>query len=274
MIRAPRIRHLLNLARNSGRIPLSRPNNGNPPFPLVCFYHVACMGNWKEVVKEQIKLIRGLETRITMLGSEKDQQWLATETGIRSITRLEDLKNYETPTLQAAWEWARAHPSGAVLYLHTKGVSKPHNRARVAWRHLMGEHLVARWRKNLERLALADMIGVNWCETPSPHYQGNFWMARADWLARLPSPESFRDQGGPDLFGEPWERMHAEVWLGSSPNPITESLVGSDLKLWNEADVMKLLGDTRNFLKPIRPSFFDSRLQLLDQGKRRHSGTT
>ncbi len=245
MLLAPRLRNLLKFGRKARPVMAAHADAPNPPSPLACFYHVACMGNWKEVVSEQVPLLLGLDIHVTLLGSTADHDWLEAETGIRSIRRLEGLQNYETPTLQAAWEWSCANPAGAVLYLHTKGVSKPQNRARTAWRHLMGEQLVARWRKNLERLAHADMIGVNWCETPSPHFQGNFWMARAGWIARLPSPVSFRNRGGPDLFGEPWDRMHAEVWLASGSAPIAESLVGKELELWNEPVVTRILEETR-----------------------------
>jgi len=55
--------------------------------------------------------------------------------------------------------------------------------------------------------------GVNYCLDPWPHMSGNFWWARADYIATLqhPTKESFKREK--EDFG-PIERMNFEKWVG------------------------------------------------------------
>lgn len=200
------------------------------PQPFRVFYHIACLNHWREVVAEQLRLAGHVRLSVifcTVLGSPADVAWCVHEAGSHSVAlsvvhRSEALDEYETPTLVKLREWAVSNPSGAVLYWHTKGVSavSEHDRKiKAQWRRLMQRYLIGRWRKVLVELAVHDIAGVAWQSSPDfPHFAGNFWMARCDWLSNLDDPyhyRQYRTNAERVLGGHKWIRMHAEMWLGS-----------------------------------------------------------
>ena len=212
------------------------------PQSLKAFYHVACMGNWKEVFLDQCNLLAevGLFPEAHVLGTLEDFKWVKEH--LPAYHWGGDVKQYETPTLQALQDWCNRHPESSVLYFHTKGVSQPRNLGKQAWRILMEEALIRNWKVNLACLATFDFVGVNWMNNPDyPHYCGNFWMARADWLISLPTPKRYRSMGGPWVGGNPWERMHAELWLGCRPWHHRRSLICEDMDLWTGNNARWLL---------------------------------
>lgn len=84
----------------------------------------------------------------------------------------------------------------AILYIHSKGVSQtePEKIVNVAaWTRAMNYHLIGRWRECLNCLrggywkVKADIVGAYYAPHPFPHFQGNFWWARADYFKKLPS---------------------------------------------------------------------------------------
>lgn len=196
-----------------------RRQNPSVPLPLQPFWHICCINNWQDVVEEQWNLFRemGLRPIAGVLGSDEQLAWVC-DLGVDVGYHSEDIGEYETPTLQMLYEWCHRHPCGSVMYVHTKGVSAPHDANKTAWRKVMEHYIVRQWRENLFHLATADMVGVNWIHSPDyPHYSGNFWMARADWITHLASPEEHLAAGGPSFSGQPWRRMHCEMWIGSKP---------------------------------------------------------
>lgn len=212
------------------------------PGPLAAFYHVACMGNWREVFAEQLAAFRavGLQPTACVTGTEAEFAEVADQ--LPSLYNGPDLLSYETPTQQRLYDWALHNPSGAVLYCHTKGVSQPQDANKVAWRRLMQRHVIERWRENLDRLAVSDAVGVGWIDCPRyPHFSGNFWMSRADWIVTLPEPDAYQSQSGPAIAGNPWRRMCAEFWIGSRPYHRIESLACRNEPLWAGRRVHELL---------------------------------
>jgi hypothetical protein len=84
-------------------------------------------------------------------------------------------------------------------------------------------------------------------DNPSiPHFCGNFWMARCDWVASLTPPWVHRNNGGPEIAGNPWVRMHAEMWLGHKFYHGVESLRGRNETLWYGDRVFELLNPAEN----------------------------
>lgn len=226
----------------------ARRANPITPLPLAVFYHIACMNNWREVVGEQLCLLgfAGLvEANCCVLGTEGEANWCedkAAELGVKlKVAAVRNkLSLYEGPTLAALHSWALKNPLGSVLYFHTKGVSKPHDRHKIAWRRLMQRHVIADWRANLEKLAVADILGVSWQELRDfPHFCGNFWMARCDWLSHLDPPARYRRSRTPFVWaGQSWtRRMYAETWLGSKNYHHVESLVCRNGCLWEGPQV-------------------------------------
>jgi hypothetical protein len=213
------------------------------PLPLQTFWHIGCLNNWRDVVQEQYDLFQsvGLRPIAGVLGSQEDAAWIKS-LGIEIGYTSPDMKNWETLTLQMLWEWCLSHPAGSVLYVHSKGVTAPTSENKRAWRHLMAYYVIKRWRHNLHRLAVADVVGVDWQHSRSyPHFSGNFWMARSDWISHLPSPLKHRDAGGPNIAGHGWRRMHCEMWLGSRPWHHVEHLCCQNTCLWRGEEVHQLL---------------------------------
>jgi hypothetical protein len=176
----------------------------------------------------------------------------------------EDLQKFKTPTLFYLWQWCIENPAGVVIYVHTIGVSKP-SPMRWSWRKVMEYWVIERWRENLKLLDNADVVGVNWrnsaFKSPTPHFTGNFWMARAGWIAGLDSPWIHRLRGDP-LWGRQnrdtvwqnpplatWERMHAKMWLGSKSGCIAASLGCCNRKITQGKIFFRLLREIKHLKK-------------------------
>ena len=222
-----------------------------PDGPPAVFYHVACMNNWRAVVREQCRLLAHvglLDVTAAVLGPPADVAEvgeIAAACGVRLAIGFTspDLSLVELPTLQLVHRWAvaQAEPRPA-MYLHTKGVSQPTDPHKGPWRRLMQRHVVADWRANVRRCRVADMVGVNWGGgSDYPHFSGNFWMARSDWLAALQEPSAYR-VSRPDFTwaGGSWRgRFFAETWLGSRTWHHVESLACTGSRLWDGDAVFK-----------------------------------
>lgn len=194
------------------------------PAPFAVFYHIAALHGpfWKDIVREQVADM--IQAGITLdmihacvLGGNDDIAWVR-GLGLDVVAHQHNLNEHECFTLQRAYTFATENREGAILYVHTKGASAPWDPQKTAWRRLMMEAVAKRWREHLDTLSIADMVGLGWLHSPHhPHYSGNIWMARCDWLASLTPPLDFRDRGGPIIAGQPWQRMAGEMWLGSKP---------------------------------------------------------
>jgi hypothetical protein len=230
-----------------------------PPSQLSVFYHVSCMGNWQQVVEEQLRLMAHVGLRgatACVLGTIADATWLtafARTFDVSIFVRYvnDDLSLYEGPTLCKLHKFAQENQDRAVLYFHTKGVSAQGCPIKRQWRRVMAKHVIADWRKNLELLAVADMCGVSWQELPDfPHFCGNFWMARCDWIASLQSPEEYRRRHGPDMrwAGHSWrDRMYVETWLGSEGWHHVESFCCRNGFLWEGPQIFTFPFEVEGF---------------------------
>lgn len=189
---------------------------------LQAFWHVAVMGGWREIVAEQSSLLRsvGLRPMIGVAG------WPGIDLGATGdVVATGNLRDFEFVTLRPLWLWCREHPGEAVLYMHTKGASRPGD-LRTRWRRLMERWVVERWRENVTALGEYDAIGVNYLRSArrhpkgqGQHFSGNFWMARADWVRNLTDPCELRG-----IVPAPRDRLVAEWWLLSRPGFRARSL--------------------------------------------------
>lgn len=210
--------------------------------PVKIFYHVACMGNWKEVVFEQLGLIyqTNLPFALGVVGPESERRILR-RLNVPIEFESHEISLYEIPTLTLSWQWARENPQGAVVYVHTKGVSAPHSEGKRAWRRIMEIYVLERLRHRIIDLGFFDAVGVSWCPGGMPHFRGNFFAARSDWIARLQDPREYQAWNGPTIWGNPWKRMAAEMWIGSRPGIMVKSLIGVNLPLVNDSYAVNLL---------------------------------
>ena len=202
--------------------------------PPLHVYHVHVghghvSSRWEPVVEEHFRALRDaqFEGRVGV-GLVGDQ-----EKRTQAIRMLDKLwpdwwilaaadEGFEQPTIDAMHRVAKdADPATPVLYCHTKGAFQdtPFNRA---WRRGMTSDLVGFWQACVMSLNQYDVIGRHWLtheEFPktitngNPMFAGNFWWARAGYLAGLPPV-----QGGEP--GMPLNRYKAEDWIGQgNPSP-------------------------------------------------------
>jgi hypothetical protein len=215
------------------------------------YIHVATIGSWKQILGEQLALIRtsGLadlceEINVVKVGTERLD---FDDIDVRVVEEYTDVGLFEFPTLERLHR--DSSRDGYSWYIHLKGVSKTatdFEQHRKVYHEICGVDDLAQlvrnerlWRKYMEFFLLGkhrdcvtmlqdhDICGVQWRQKPYPHYSGNFWWARNDYIRQLLSPEQFRSSQGEyrDFFGS--TRSLAEFWVGSgSPR------VGV---LWNNA---------------------------------------
>ena len=189
------------------------------------FYHLACMGNWKQVCEEQLEQLERNGFRnvdVTVLGEKEDVQRTQMiceniKLDARIIFSSPQLTWFEMPALQAIEEYAKQN-EGWILYLQSKGVSNPSDETKVKWRRLMMRELVENWENCVLQLPRYDLVGVNWRDMPPvSHFCGNFWYASTAYLRKL---ANFNDYYQNPRF-QIWDainhkRLGCEFWIGSA----------------------------------------------------------
>jgi hypothetical protein len=189
----------------------------------IIFFHIACIGKYQSIVNEVMGAIiaSGLyesAERIcfTVAGQERSGEhplnlwWsmlgLTTDFRITNCT----LEDGEAFTIGKLREAAINQPDRPYLYLHTKGVANGADNPCVdEWRRYMTHFCVGQWRKCIDALNSPTMCvaGCDWRIDPVPHFSGNFWWARGDYIAGLkPISET------PVVISD---RHRAEFWIGT-----------------------------------------------------------
>jgi len=167
---------------------------------VVIAYHVCAVpGAWKPIVDEQVRalsdsgLLCAKDLRaiyVTIVGKEAMD---AEEYLTRHLPRLSVLiVNPEDTTYERAM-LERLHlvvdHNDDILYMHTKGVTKPTNTHVRDWRQLLQHFLITRYEECRQKLASgSDVVGVNYQDRPEPHFSGNFWWTRGSYFIGLPIP--------------------------------------------------------------------------------------
>lgn len=185
------------------------------------FLHVAGMNHYREIIAELAGQILGsglydaASTLTAVCSSEANVDGIFGDKWEIEHSH-EGIEGHEFPTLRTLWERCKNDPSGIVLYMHTKGASRPDKRRhRDAWRHYMTHFLVDRWQETTRWLDIHDCCGNDWTlnrNSMASHFCGNFWWANAKYIATLDDPYSMKTR---DPKGE---RYGAEIWIGSRPD--------------------------------------------------------
>lgn len=131
----------------------------------------------------------------------------------------------ENLTIVEIEKWVPAHPDWLVLYFHSKAAThQPGTQYwefASKWRETMMGHLVTNWRQCVADLAHFEAAGCNWLTGQAQDHSqnlfgGNFWWARASYLATLPSIY-LRDRIKQSGIASAESRYEAEVWIGNGP---------------------------------------------------------
>lgn len=182
---------------------------------LHVFFHVCTLNHYPLVVREIASAIHdsGLSQFATLNACKVGEgDWPQSVTGW-NVTKCGPVGLFEYPTLRAVRQRAIDDPTSRICYVHTKGVSsrfKRVRRHRDAWRAGMLREIVTRWRDCIEDLESCDVTGCQYTHeegTGYRYYAGNWWWARAEYLATLSDPR-------PDPRHE-HPRQGAELWLHS-----------------------------------------------------------
>jgi len=133
-----------------------------------------------------------------------------------------DISKCEFPTLDRIWNDCQQEEL-IVLYLHTKGVTKPGQQTIQDWTNLLSYFNIGKWQDRFYDLGNYDCSGINfggnkedinenpetWGYGKAPvHYSGNFWWSKSSHIKKLPNPISWL----PDNNYRKW-RVMAEMWL-------------------------------------------------------------
>ena len=173
------------------------------------YYHIwtpADTDLWKIMVDDQIKrlYVSGLPEvatiKCTINGAQASRikQFVSLYDWINIIDCRDGDEEYEGFCLKHLYEDCVNERAHKVMYFHTKGMSHfcgvrdqysdRKVRAVNSWRHLMEWGCIDKWKENLDKLDKYQVSGVNYCLDPWPHMSGNFWWARADYIATLQHP--------------------------------------------------------------------------------------
>ncbi len=217
-------------------------------------------GDDKEAVdEEEMRFVKGM-------GEDERQQFVAARLSFLSEDQLARvslfsspwyMEAFETSTLTLLQEHAQAtvredagRAEHLVLYMHSKGVGKAINEAVEDWVAYMLHFVLDRFPRCWEELITrpdgsgltgpwkASTCGVDLSLEPQPHYSGNFWWARADYLADwLPAPVDFVELDSfPNKFNS-WYHNN-EFWV-----------LGPNTCYYSSADAAPPSGTTAELLK-------------------------
>jgi SAM-dependent methyltransferase len=207
-------------------------------YKVEIFYHIAAIGNWREVVSEHFALLGkvGLHSaHMSFLGEMEGLDHVmrcSADANVNvTIAWLDHrLTLYETPALKTIEDWVRIN-EGSILYFHTKGVSAPNDPYKRRWRDLMNQHVICNWLENVRHLDEFDLVGVNWRHCPPiSHFCGNFWWARSDWIRSLAPFDLYYENPRYPSNWDSGRRLGCEFWISSSAKePRVKSLF-----CWNQ----------------------------------------
>ncbi len=178
------------------------------------YIHVGCVAHWESVFEKLMarlhssglyekvdKILCGVLTTVPVPQIFRDK--------IEVVHLCSDLSLYETPTLHALHAHAQREDF-RLLYIHTKGVTRPDHVGVVDWVDLLLHFNLDRHEECLAGLEDHDAVGVNLGGKPL-HYSGNFWWSKSSHLRTL-SPLVYTCYNAP------------EYWVTSGP--------GKYLSLW------------------------------------------
>lgn len=178
--------------------------------PIHIFYHIACINNWKAVVRDQfVKIIfSGLYAASTKIHCfmvvppyESVDEHKSYVQRFGSKIAVESTISSHDPNGHDEWftlsQMKRfIHENDRVLYIHSKGVTRFNSpemfRNVEDWRDVMDYHLIHNYRECVNTLDSVDVVGINYLGTP-PHYSGNYWWCTGKHFLSLPDTKRVED---------------------------------------------------------------------------------
>jgi hypothetical protein len=194
--------------------------------PIVGYYHICAINNYHSIVQDQITALKrsGLfdatdHINVVLLSPRHENIPELTDPKFRLRHVSSNLNLFERAILnlmrQDCQNAQQKKQVNYVWYIHSKGVSNKHQTDHLkthirTWRKSMEAVVVWNWESCVKKLSQEnyDTCGVYYTNriVNKYHYAGNFWWARASYIAKLPplnvvAPSNF------NLYVEP------EMWL-------------------------------------------------------------
>lgn len=179
--------------------------------PIHIYFHVLPVNHYQRLIEHIIRLNPRLFGAAARVVFSVNGDGPVDTGGVSNVSVVRNPNTYELPTLERLIDDARTQPPFYLLYLHTKGVTHTAwNDSLQDWLDYMLYFAVERADDCIAALARHDTCGVDLKSAPYPHYSGNFWWARSDWINTLPHPLAVPSAP----FGE---RHKCEFWVASQP---------------------------------------------------------
>jgi hypothetical protein len=186
-------------------------------------YHIGMLNNWEEVVEEQLEKLErsGLgeaadHITVTAVGprsyfAKLGKLFKSFPKKVTLIHAGRDLALYEFPGIEQVIRIGETWPDAKILYMHNKGVThfgKATEESASLWRRYMEYFTIERWKDCVEALDAYDICGVEWFwnEKFPPHFRGNFWWARGEYVQRCHLNRN--------------DRFDCEFFIGTGQNPL------------------------------------------------------
>jgi hypothetical protein len=158
------------------------------------FYHICAINNWDVIVDSQLTKIHnsGLYNEVEVIYVN-----IVGEDANKCVNFIKDYgdkikilkvdvndKSYERLTLLNIKQYIT--PEDKILYIHSKGVTKPNNIYVELWRDYLEYFNIYGYKKCLFVLDQYDICGCNISSTIKFHYSGNFWWSTGKYYLTLP----------------------------------------------------------------------------------------
>ena len=171
------------------------------------FYHMYCVNDclnrfvntYNKIVSSS--LIQKVEKiNVVLVGPEKEKIKEELKFYNKVETFIKPNSETEADTLKMIQQYSKNN-NGKVLYLHSKGVTKPKHKNIQDWTNLMEYFLIEKHESCIQALDSHDVCGVNYLPG-KPHFSGNFWWSTTKHINRLI-----------ELKAEKIDRLYCEYWL-------------------------------------------------------------
>ena len=158
--------------------------------PIAIFYHLYQTEIGGLVYQQQMHRLytSGLmeECEFLHIGVVGDNEMFSVPRKAK-VHKNERLTKDEGETVEAMYKFC-CDPNNShynVLFFHSKGASRQFVPQLHAWRLFLEFFVLDKWKDCVYALKQYNTAGAKLRMKPYPHYSGNFWWARADYLATL-----------------------------------------------------------------------------------------
>lgn len=158
---------------------------------ILGIYHIGCIGNYKEVIKEQLTLLhkkslyKTLKNLVIFLSKNEFQEEIKHfDPEKKFIFHYYPIKERENYTINHFRKYI-TKDIRKVFYFHTKGVSRQESIFHTR-RKILNYYILEHYDLCLELLEKYDAIGCSLYQYPQIHFSGNFWWTKTSYLESLP----------------------------------------------------------------------------------------